>query len=270
MVQPRLSRYRNLWDAIPAEFKENITWVKRSQSGLDDYERPLFIEETETLLARIDILDTADRVPEEGGIREREQARVYLKIGEDLGLLQNIKIGPGGPCSGVGGQGLQYGDFYALIQTYDQEGEITAGGLQIQIPGPETIDFFLGQPDENHSRLTTLLSATEYTDIDYDGPGTYLVQIHWDAEKVQVFIDGELKITHTAQVPQTAAQVFYICPSGSSCPNPVLFVYAYIPGNEIQPTDRFRFRDKEWAILDNILTTHLQRELLVQEVIPNG
>lgn len=80
MGAPSLSPYKDLFDSLPDDFKEDITIVRRTKTGANGYNKPVYSEATDVVSGRFQIIDANDRTVEEGGIKDITQARVFFHL----------------------------------------------------------------------------------------------------------------------------------------------------------------------------------------------
>ena len=92
MVAPKQSQYKDLFNSLPDEFKEDITIVHRTKTGVNAYNNPEYSESTDVVKGRFQIVDANDRIPEEGGLRDTTQARLFLHLDVNIVELDQFEV----------------------------------------------------------------------------------------------------------------------------------------------------------------------------------
>lgn len=291
MGAPRTSRYRNLFDAIPPEFLEDITIIHRFQTGQDDYKHPTFSTIEEDVTGRFEILNQPDRIPEEGGLRPTTQARIFLKLplnfddqfqyvgapdpglwtiqdgdptvdGEYL-LLEPLFVGPPEANIVISNDLMLFGEVEFRIDL--SAGVFNGANFGLSYPGGFRA-YFVVTSSTTLEVVSQNGGAQEFDSLTVPALTVDKYKIVWARDKVEFYLNDGLIKTFSVEVPQRPLQV--IISGGSTGPGPVKVDYAKTEADDILETAQFRVREKVWAQVKTEYTTHLQREYLVQEAIP--
>ena len=302
MSLPQNSRYRDLFHNLPDEFLEDIVLLRRIRSGGDIYGQPAYTITENLMRGRFEVLDAVDRVPEQGGLREITQARIFLPLPEyKEGLVDYFEYGsPGSPAipdptKWIILSGTPSVNGHQLIVKYDtptideldaiSSFNIIYGKVEFEIDlsTPPYLGFFAlldtdaGDPFADYIRVvydyTTSWAFKFYSkaggvsesfDLLYT-PGKHTIRIEWTAAAVKFYVDDELVWTATTHVPSVPLRPYFN--SWQATPDPNIYEYILI-NPSYHEVDQFKVRGKYWSQLKAPLFTHLQVEFLVQEVIP--
>lgn len=244
--------------------------------------------------ARVEILDIEDLVPEEGGLRDITRARIFLPIvpGD---IYTFVYIGPPTPAEWLiiansptvvspyllldPSDIVRTQKLYSSPQTVRTRMTFPTGSLDAQnwglafsapvnarfrIVSDTSIQIFTGN--------SITFESTTVPVPDLRGT-THEFTIIWTEEKVEYYMDDLLLVTHSTYVPDV--DCYYEISGGSSGgETKVQYVAMGADPNTIDywfmPQDHFLIREVRYAQIKEALTTHLQVELLVQEVIPDA
>ena len=299
MSLPEDSVYRDLFDNIPDDFLEDIISVRRTKTTEDSYGKPVFSEVQRTLRGRFQIIDSTDRIVEEGGVGDLSQARVFLKIPqaiEDqfLGTSLDLtfwKVLLGTPTVTGGYLFLDESEIIETILEYDLTDfhfkfsridglkENRTGQIFIRNIGTgAAINFTLQDNIPAAQMVTQTLDGVGGDEFNFhaipwvDGDDLHIVI---SPTEVVFLINEVVLVRHTTVIPTGP---FSIGMSGGTFSPGVTtgLKFDYLTANlngvwdEANETDQFIARDKRWSQMKAPLITHLQAELLVQEVTPRG
>ena len=290
MPEPIFSNYKDLYDSLPVEFKEEVILVKRFQTGTDDYGKPEFQEVEVPLIARVDVQEVADRTAEIGGIRETGLAKVFLKIPERIvddefdyvGVPDPAKwiIDSGNPT--VDGEKLIIpGDpsnhsitsiieaVYYYVAAYLSKGGASGAGLTLWDPIFPSDQLAISITGDNQVDCSSVVQGigSEFDQVPISMGSVVLLEIYWFEGKAYYFVDGTIVAEHSA--PYITDKNCQVRLQGNNFGD-VYVYWVQSSGVNVGQNDQFEIRGKRYAIMDDILMTHLQVEINLQVVIPNG
>lgn len=99
----------------------------------------------------------------------------------------------------------------------------------------------------------------------------YIVKIVWTETYIELYLDGVFigRLDEEGSIMNTPARIEFVRDNFGSNVHRTYYVNAIqISTIDIQDIDHIEARGREWAIMQEPYRTHLQQELLVQEVIP--
>ena len=230
MVRPEDSSSWRAFENVPDEFLEDIVIVRRERTGEDSYGKAIFTTTEKTVRGRFQFVDAANRIPEQGGVRSTEQARIFLPIKVDNGIIFEDPFDYGTPSVPVPpdptkweepfGTNLvngEYLDIVGVVVTKENQG-YTYGEIEIDLYGTTTgapfyIQFKLIDAELYPSAAQTILfriepdgSGDEHIILGSSGPSAsqnvdeytgsplkdrYAIKLAWSEAGIKVWIDGE-------------------------------------------------------------------------------